>query len=82
LTELPSSYFASNIYCTVFDDDLGMKWIDDVGIDNVLFEIDYPHGDSAWPDCLAVAQEQSAGLTEDQTEKFVRGNARRLFGLN
>ena len=60
----PSSYFASNIYCTFFSDAFGLRSLDDIGVDNVLFETDYPHGDSTWPDCLEVARRQTtaAGL--------------------
>ena len=58
--------------------------MDDIGVDNVLFETDYPHGDSTWPDCLEVARRQTtaAGLADDVIEKIIRGNARRLFGLD
>ena len=80
----PSSYFASNIYCTFFSDAFGLRSLDDIGVDNVLFETDYPHGDSTWPDCLEVARRQTtaAGLDDEVIEKIIRGNARRLFGLD
>src|SRR5690242_5962594 len=33
------------------------------GVDNVMFEVDYPHSDSTWPDSRAVAEELMAGST-------------------
>ena len=80
----PSSYFASNVYCTFFSDAFGLRSLDAIGVDNVMFETDYPHGDSTWPDCLDVAREQTAaaGLTREVVEKVIRGNARQLFDLD
>ena len=47
-----------------------------------MFEVDYPHSDSTWPDSRAVAAETMAGLDPDVVHKLVRGNAIRLFGLH
>ena len=79
----PSHYFRSNMYATFFSDPFGLRNLDAIGADNVLFETDYPHSDSTWPDCRAVAEAQTtaAGLDAATAEKVVRGNARRLFGL-
>jgi predicted TIM-barrel fold metal-dependent hydrolase len=83
LPELPSHYFRSNMYATFFSDVFGLKNLDAIGADNVLYETDYPHSDSTWPDCEKIAREQTevAGLDAETTEKVVRGNARRLFRL-
>jgi predicted TIM-barrel fold metal-dependent hydrolase len=77
----PSSYFPGRIYCSYFSDDFGLRHIDEIGEDNVMFETDYPHSDSNWPTSQAVARRQTeaAGLTPEQTEKVVRGNALRLL---
>lgn len=79
----PSHYFRSNMYATFFSDPFGLRSLGDIGVDNVLFETDYPHSDSTWPDCQKTAKEQTegAGLDEVATEKVVRGNARRLFRI-
>jgi hypothetical protein len=47
-----------------------------------MFEVDYPHSDSTWPDSRAVAADVMAGLDPDVVHKLVRGNAIRLFGLD
>jgi len=52
------------------------------GADNVMFEVDYPHSDSTWPDSRAVAAEVMAGLDAEVVRKVVRDNAIRLFGLH
>ena len=53
-----------------------------VGVDNVMFEVDYPHSDSTWPDSKAVAMDLMAGLPESTVTKLVRGNAISLLGLD
>ena len=78
----PSSYFAGHIYGCFFDDPNGLKLIDEIGADNITYESDYPHSDSTWPNTLAVAERQMAGLTDEQRYKVLRGNAISLFGLD
>jgi predicted TIM-barrel fold metal-dependent hydrolase len=49
-----------------------------------MFETDYPHTDSTWPDSAAVAEEliRKAGLTEQEQYQFLRGNAIRAYKLD
>lgn len=83
LPQPPSHYFRSNMYVTFFSDEFGLRNLADIGPDNVLFETDYPHSDSTWPDCRTVgnAQVEAAGLDEATANKVLRDNARRLFRL-
>src|SRR4029079_4908098 len=62
LRDKPSSYYFRNIFGCFFRDKHGIKSIDDVGVDNITFETDYPHSDSTWPDTKAIATEMFAGL--------------------
>jgi predicted TIM-barrel fold metal-dependent hydrolase len=80
----PSTYFRSNIFCTFFSDAFGLRQLDDIGEDNVMFEVDYPHGDSNWPESTEVAKAQTstANLGPAVVEKVVRRNAIRVFGLD
>jgi predicted TIM-barrel fold metal-dependent hydrolase len=83
IPEPPSSYFPGRIYCSFFSDNFGLRHIADIGVDNVMFETDYPHADGNWPNSQKVIREQvtKAGLDSETIEKIVRGNARSLFGL-
>jgi predicted TIM-barrel fold metal-dependent hydrolase len=81
LKDPPSTQFPEHMFCTFFSDPFGLAHIDEIGRENVLFECDYPHSDTNWPDSLKIAQEQTAGLDAETTELVIRGNARRLFGL-
>jgi len=77
----PSHYFRQNVWCTFFRDPVGLRMLDDIGIDRVLYETDYPHTDTSWPDCLAVATEMTAHLDDRSTERILAGNARDLFRI-
>jgi predicted TIM-barrel fold metal-dependent hydrolase len=81
LAEPPSHYYYRNVNAAFFDDAHGIKSIDEVGVDNVLFETDYPHADSTWPRSPAVVERLMADLAAEVVQKIVRTNAIRLFQL-
>ncbi len=62
-------------------DAVGVQLLDQVGVDNVLFETDYPHQDFTWPDSRQAAANRFGHLPQDQIDLIARGNAIKLFGL-
>jgi predicted TIM-barrel fold metal-dependent hydrolase len=82
ISEPPSTYYYRQVYGCFFRDFHGIASLKECGEDNVMFEVDYPHSDSTWPDSRAVAAETMAGLDAKVIEKIVRGNAIKLFGLD
>ena len=62
IDEPPSTYYYRQVFGCFFRDYHGMASLDECGVDNVMFEVDYPHSDSTWPDSRAVAAEIMAGL--------------------
>jgi hypothetical protein len=44
-----------------------------------MFETDYPHGDTNWPNSQRIGMEQTAGLAPEVVEMVLRGNAARVF---
>jgi predicted TIM-barrel fold metal-dependent hydrolase len=81
IPEPPSTYYYDHIYCCFFRDRHGLKSLDEVGVDNVTFETDYPHTDSTWPETKEVAEKMFAGIDDDTVYKIVRGNAIRMLSL-
>jgi predicted TIM-barrel fold metal-dependent hydrolase len=81
ISEPPSTYYYRQVYACFFRDYHGVASLDQCGVDNVMFEVDYPHSDSTWPDSRAVAADTMKGLPTDVVHKLVRGNAIRVFGL-
>jgi predicted TIM-barrel fold metal-dependent hydrolase len=79
MPDKPSAYFARNVWVTFFRDPIGLELLDHIGADRVLYETDYPHTDTSWPDCHDVVAEYTAELPDEQTAMVVAGNARDLF---
>ena len=82
VTEPPSDLYRRHFYGCFFRDRHGVRSLDDIGVDTVTFETDYPHPDSTWPDSRAVAEEETKGLDAETVEKVIRGNAIRMLQLD
>jgi hypothetical protein len=52
----PSTYVPGRVYACTFDEYTGLALRDRIGMGQLMFETDYPHTDSTWPDSKAVAQ--------------------------
>jgi hypothetical protein len=77
----PSELFRDHVFGCFIDDRHGAASIGELGVENVMVECDYPHGDSSWPRARDLILEQVAHLDPDEQEKVLAGNARRVFGL-
>ncbi len=80
----PSTYVKGHIWFCIFDDETGLANRDRIGMDQITFEVDYPHADSTFPVSKEVATKiiQRAGLNETETYKLLRGNAIHLYNLD
>src|SRR5262249_27186355 len=47
---LPSEVIPGRVFFCVFDDLEGLRNREQIGFEQILFETDYPHTDSTWPD--------------------------------
>ena len=77
---LPSEYFRRNFAITTsgVEDPLALRYcIDRLGVDSVMWAIDYPYQPSA----PAVAFIEAAPLTAEERRKVCHANAERIFGI-
>ena len=83
LPEAPSHYVRNHVYGCMFDDEVGLRNRDIIGMDQITFEVDYPHADSTFPHTKKIATEivTKAGLNDEEIYKLMRGNAIGLYGL-
>jgi predicted TIM-barrel fold metal-dependent hydrolase len=81
--EPPSHYVPGRVFACVFDDVVGLASRDYIGMGQIMFETDYPHADSTFPESRQVAEKMIAesGLSENEARKFVRGNAIDCYDL-
>ena len=79
----PSSYINNHIWGCIFDDEIGLKNRDIIGMNQICFEVDFPHADTTFPDTLKVATKicEEAALSENEIYRLMRGNAIDCFGL-
>jgi len=82
VTELPSSYVPGRVYGCFFDDMVGIATRDLIGVTQLLFETDYPHQDSTWPNTSDVIAKIAAQVTRVELEMIMRTNAIDLLGLD
>jgi predicted TIM-barrel fold metal-dependent hydrolase len=76
---LPSEVFRDHIYGCFIHDPLGLKLIDEMGVDNIMIETDFPHFTSWWPHSIEQAMESLQSLDDDVRDKVLRRNAERVF---
>ena len=83
LPEPPSTYIPGHVWGCIFDDEIGLKNRDVIGMDQICFEVDFPPADTTYPHTLDVATKicREAGLNDDEVYKLMRGNAIKAFGL-
>jgi predicted TIM-barrel fold metal-dependent hydrolase len=79
LKEPPSTYFRRNVYVCFIDDVVGIEQRHRIGVDNILWESDYPHTDTTWPHSQEVVRKHLGGIPEAEMRKIVYENACRLF---
>jgi len=79
---LPSEIFARQVYVTYEDEKLGVELIPRIGVRNVMWASDYPHGDSTWPHSRqAISDSPLAALGEDVLRRIVCENAADVYGI-
>ena len=82
MLEPPSTYYYRQVFGCFFRDKHGLASLDEVGVDNITFETDYPHTDSTWPESEVLAKDMFRDLSDEEIYKVCRGNAIRLLHLD
>lgn len=76
----PSEYFRSNFYaCFWFEKKDVSDMLHKVGVDNCLFETDFPHPTSLYP--IDNLEERLSSLTQEDRAKVLSLNAAKLYNI-
>jgi hypothetical protein len=75
----PTKIFLERILVCFINDPVGVALLDRFNVDNVCWESDYPHSDSAWPFGPEVVAEMLDGLPDEQVRKITHENAMRHY---
>ena len=77
----PSDLFREHIWGCFIDDHEGVIRREAIGIDNILWECDYPHSDSNWPHSREFTAKLLADVPDAEAHKIVELNARKLYNF-
>jgi len=77
----PSELFREHVWLCFISDSFGVKSLDSIGTERVMWECDYPHSDCNWPHSRKVAAEQLNDLPDEEVRKIVEINARELLNF-
>jgi predicted TIM-barrel fold metal-dependent hydrolase len=80
--KLPSDIFREHSIACFVSDPIALKVREDIGIDIIAWECDYPHSDSVFPDAPEFIHDEmaSAGCSDDDMHKITWENTCRFFG--
>ena len=80
----PREVFQEHFLTCFIEDESGLRNRDLVGIDNILFECDYPHSDSTWPVTPenTFRQLENVGLSDEEINKVTHLNAIKYFNFD
>jgi uncharacterized protein len=81
LSMKPSEYWRRQCRATYQSDRIGIKMLDELGEDNVMWGSDFPHPDGVWPDSTEVIARELGHLPAAVRRKIVCENAGKLYGL-
>jgi predicted TIM-barrel fold metal-dependent hydrolase len=84
LADRPSAMelFRQSVYATFwFEKSAPQHLLEDVGVDNVMFETDFPHPTCLYPNPVDFALEQLKEYPDEVIRKVMGGNAIKLYGI-
>ncbi|MDE0815074.1 MAG: amidohydrolase family protein [Alphaproteobacteria bacterium] len=81
LTMKPSEYWSRQCYATYQSDPVGIRLIDMMGEDNIMWGSDFPHPDGVWPDSQEYIEREMADVDPAIRRKIVFENAAKLYGF-
>jgi predicted TIM-barrel fold metal-dependent hydrolase len=81
LTMRPSEYWRRQCRATYQSDRIGIKLLDDLGHDTIMWGSDFPHPDGVWPDSSEFIERELGHLPAEVRHRLVCENAGRLYGF-
>jgi len=78
----PSDYWRRQCFATYQSDPIGLRLLDILGEENVMWGSDFPHPDGVWPDSQTFIEREFKGVDEAVKQKIVCANAAALYGFD
>ena len=81
LTMRPSEYWRRQCYATYQSDPIGLRLLDILGEENIMWGSDFPHPDGVWPDSREFIDREFEQISDEVRQKIVCDNAANLYRL-
>jgi predicted TIM-barrel fold metal-dependent hydrolase len=78
-TEPPSEVFAQHFWVCFIHDKYAIQNRELIGIDKLMWEADFPHNDSNWPNSRKMLAETLLDVPDDDATRIAEHNARDLY---
>jgi predicted TIM-barrel fold metal-dependent hydrolase len=75
----PRELFREHMHVCLVDERFALRSLDDIPVDNLLWEGDYPHGDGLWPHNRKYLTEALLDVPDDAAVKIAETNLRQLL---
>jgi predicted TIM-barrel fold metal-dependent hydrolase len=75
----PADLLVEHFWFASIEDPSAFKLLDEIPVEHVVVETDYPHPDSSWPDNQALLASQVSGLDTEMIRKVAYKNAAALY---
>jgi predicted TIM-barrel fold metal-dependent hydrolase len=82
MTVKPSAYFHRQCYVNFWFEEIGITMREYIGLDNIMWESDYPHPTCTYPESQKYIAMVTQELTAEEKQKILVGNAVRVFNLD
>ncbi len=77
----PGGYWRRQCFAAYQSDETGLRLLDILGEDNIMWGSDFPHPDGVWPDSQAFIEKELSRLPQATRHKLVGGNAAKPYGF-
>jgi predicted TIM-barrel fold metal-dependent hydrolase len=77
----PSDLYRDHVFGCFINDEAGIEMRNLIGVDNIMFEGDYPHSDSNFPHTRKKLEEVLQDVPAEEARKIAELNARRVFNF-
>ncbi len=75
----PSELFKRQLYVDFWYESAGIRLRHKVGIDNIMWESDYPHSTSTYPESWEFVKRSLESVPQEDCDKMLYGNALRIY---
>ena len=77
----PSELFKRQIHVDFWYESAGIELRHIIGMDNIMWESDYPHSTSTYPESWEFVERTLKGVPQEERNQLLYGNAMRIYNL-